>query len=371
MRVMNFNSGPATLPLPALERAQAELLDFAGTGMSVMEHSHRGKDYEGVHHEAATLLRELVGIGDDWHVLFLQGGATMQFAQVPFNLLPEGGVADYVVNGIWGEKAASEADATARLRGGRVAVIANTARDKTYRRVARQDELVRTPSAAYVHFTSNETIHGVQYAPAEGQRFPDFGPAPWVCDMSSDFMWRPTDLSPFGLVYAGAQKNIGPSGLCVVLAKKELVARGRTDLPKILRYDVAADNDSMFNTPPTFSVYLVRNVLAWTKAEGGLAEMERRNREKARLLYGALDASPHLYACPVEPESRSTMNAVFRLPNAELEAAFVREAREAGMVGVKGHRIVGGMRISLYNAVPVAWIEALVSFMRDFARRHG
>jgi len=363
-RVINFNAGPAALPLAALERAREELLDFADTGMSVMEHSHRGKDYERVHNEAIALLRELAGVGADTEVLFLQGGASQQFAQIPLNFLPDGGSADYIVHGAWGEKAVSEAQAAAKWSGGKVRVAATTVRDNQYTRVPNADEIKLDAKAAYLHMTSNETIHGVQF-----HRFPDAGEVPLVCDMSSDFLWRKTDLSPFSLVYAGAQKNVGPSGIVIVLAKKDFVASGRKDLPKIFQYRTYAENNSLYNTPPTFAIYLVRNVLLWIKESGGLARIEEQNRQKAALVYGAIDAHSSFYTSPVDKESRSTMNVVFRLPSEELETRFLAEAKKLRMVGLKGHRSVGGIRVSLYNAVSLAWTSTLVDFMHDFAKR--
>ena len=375
-RLMNFNPGPAALPPAALERARDELLDFAGTGMSVMEHSQRGNAYVAVHDEAIALLRELLGIPAEYDVLFLQGGASQQFAQAPMNLLGPGAGADYVLTGAWSEKAYAEARAVAAQGGGRVRVAASTAvgRGKegaSYARVPRPAEIDLDPAAAYVHVTSNETIHGVQFAVEPGASFPDTGAVPLVCDMSSDFLWRPLDVTRFGLIYAGAQKNLGPSGVVVVIARKDLVAAGRLDIPAIFQYRTYAAHNSLYNTPPTFAIYLVRNVLAWARDQGGLAQIERRNRDKARLVYGVVDAHPTFYRCPVEPGSRSVMNVVFRLPTDALENRFIAQAEERGMVGLKGHRSVGGIRVSLYNAVPVDWARALAEHMAGFARAHG
>jgi phosphoserine aminotransferase len=372
---MNFNAGPASLPLPALERAQAELLDFAGSGMSVMEHSHRGKEYEAVHEGALWLVRELLGVPGDYDVLFMQGGATQHFATIPMNFLHRGASADYVVTGAWGEKAVTEGQLAAALVGGAIRVAADVGevvgKGKKYVRAPREGEITPDPNAAYIHLTSNETIHGVEYATEVGATFPDTGRQPLVCDMSSDFMWRKVDVSRFSMIYAGAQKNIGPSGVVVVVAKKDFVASGRKDLPTILQYRVAAENNSLYNTPPTFGIYLIRNVLSWVKAEGGLAEMERRNREKGALLYGVIDGNKGFYTCPVEARSRSFMNIVFRLPTEALEEKFVAEAKKAGMVGLKGHRSVGGIRVSAYNAVSVEWVRALSGFMNDFVKSNG
>jgi phosphoserine aminotransferase len=355
-RVHNFNAGPAALPLPALERAQTELLDFEGSGMSIIEHSHRGKQYEAVHNEAIGLLRELAGIPEGYHVLLLQGGASQQFAVVPMNLLPAGKSADYIVTGVWGEKAIEEARNVGQVR-----AAGSTEQGKTYVRVPTQAELSLDPGAAYLHYSTNETIHGVQF-----HATPDAGAVPLVADMSSDFLSRPLDVARHGLIYAGAQKNIGPSGLVVVIARKELVDGGRKDIPKIFRYATHAANNSLYNTPSTFSVYLMRNVLLWLKAEGGLSGIEARNRAKAEALYGAIDERADFYRAPVERASRSLMNVVFRLPTPELEERFVAEARAKGMVGLKGHRSVGGIRVSLYNAVSPASVEALCAFMRAF-----
>ena len=376
-RALNFNAGPASLPLPALERAQRELLDLGGSGMSVMEHSHRGKEYEAVHNEAIALLREILGVPATHEVLFLQGGASMQFVQLAMNFLQPGNSADYVVTGAWGEKAVSEAKAVAAMFGAAVRVAGSTGtgdgKEKSYTRVPLQSELDLDPSAAYLHFTSNETIHGVEFGTTGERPFPVADPdsVPLVCDMSSDFLWRPVDVSRFAMIYAGAQKNIGPSGLAVVLARKDFLDAGRKDLPKFLQYRVHAENGSLYNTPPTFGIYLVRNVLAWVKESGGLEQIERWNREKAKTLYGAIDAHPDFYRCPVERESRSVMNVVFRLPTEALEEKFVAEAKKQRMIGLKGHRSVGGIRVSTYNAVSVEWVRALCDFMSTFAKANG
>jgi phosphoserine aminotransferase len=371
-RTMNFNAGPAALPLAALERAKAELTDFAGSGMSVMEHSHRGKEYEKVHDEAISLMRELLAVPDSHEVLFLQGGASQLFAQLPMNLLGKGAVGEYVVTGAWGEKALAEAKTVAALQGGEARVAATTGtgdgKEKSYVRVPLPSEVKATPGAAYLHVTSNETIHGVEYEVDPARPFPSGG-GPLIADMSSDFLWRRFDVSRFALVYAGAQKNIGPSGVVVVIASKDLVAKGRKDIPKIFQLRTAQENRSLYNTPPTFGIYMVRNVLAWLKGEGGLAAIEARNRKKAAVLYGAIDANPGFYRSPVERESRSVMNIVFRLPSEALEEAFVAEAKKRGMVGLKGHRSVGGIRVSTYNAVEPAWVDALVELMKEFAKK--
>jgi len=360
-RVYNFNPGPATLPLPALERARDELLEYQGSGMSILEHSHRGKEFEAVHNEAIGLVRELLGVPDGYDILFLQGGASQQFAMVPMNLLPQGKSADYIVTGGWSEKAVEEAKTVGTVR-----IAATTAEGKQYTRIPAASELKLDPAAAYVHLTSNNTLFGTQWF-----EFPDVGSVPLVADMSSDFMWRKFDVSRFGLIYAGAQKNIGPSGIVVVIARKDLVESGRKDIPKIFRYKTHADNNSLYNTPPTFSIYLIRNVLQWAKGLGGLEAVERINRDKGKILYGAIDAQSGFYRAPVERASRSLMNVVFRLPSEALEEKFVAEAKKAKMVGLKGHRSVGGIRVSTYNAVTLEAVTALATFMNDFAKANG
>ncbi|MEY4511534.1 MAG: hypothetical protein RLZZ450_3656 [Pseudomonadota bacterium] len=361
-RVINFNPGPAAIPLAALERAQSELLDFEGTGMSIMEHSHRAKDYERVHLETISLLTELLGLSDEHQVLLLQGGATMQFPLVPLNLLPAGKSADYVVTGVWAKKAYSEAQFVGQAR-----VAANTEEaDGSFRRVPKQRELELDPAAAYVHVCSNNTIMGTQYL-----EFPETGAVPLVVDMSSDILSRSLDYSRFGLVYAGAQKNMGPAGVTVVIAKKALIAAGREDIPRIFRYKEHAKENSLLNTAPTFSIYMVRNVLAVLKEQGGLPAVEKRNRQKAELIYGLIDENPDFFRTAVERESRSQMNPVFRLRTAELDAKMVAEAKEAGFVGIKGHKIIGGLRISIYNAITPDQVSKFVDWARGFARRNG
>lgn len=363
-RAMNFGAGPATLPLPALERARDELLDFAGSGASVMELSHRVALYGNVHEEAVRLVRELGALPPSHEVVFLTGGASAQFANVPLNFLGRGKTGAYVVTGTWGQKALEEAVRTVEFSGGEVETLADTGHDDTWTDIP--DSLPPRPGAAYVHVTTNETVHGVQFhAP-----FPDFG-APVVADMSSDFFSRPTDFTRFDFAYAGAQKNIGPSGLVVGIVRKSFLDEARADLPKILRLATHVKEDSLYNTPPTFSIYLVRNVLAWMKEQGGLEEMARRNAEKGAVVYGAIDGAKDFYTCPVAPRARSLMNVVFRLPTPELEERFLAEAKGHAMMGLKGHRSVGGIRASLYNAVPVAWAKVLADFMGDFARRNG
>ncbi|PTL82601.1 3-phosphoserine/phosphohydroxythreonine transaminase [Vitiosangium sp. GDMCC 1.1324] len=362
MRVINFNPGPAGLPLPALERARDELLDFQGSGMSIMEHSHRGKEYDAVHTETISLLTELLGIPDTHQVLFLTGGAGQQFAQVPMNFLPPGASADYLMTGVWSEKAYEEAQIVGKARIAATTVLP----DKRYVRIPRQDELKLDPKAAYVHVTTNNTIYGTQW-----HWWPEVGDVPLVADMSSDFLWKPTDVSRFSFIYAGAQKNLGPSGVLIAVARKDFIARGRKDIPKIFRYSTHAENNSLYNTPPTLAIYLCRNVLAWVKQVGGLPQLEKWNRQKGELLYAALDKHAGFYQAPVEKDSRSYMNAVFKLPTPELDDRFVAEAKKVGMVGLKGYRTAGGIRVSLYNAVTVDNVRTLVSFMEEFIRKNG
>jgi phosphoserine aminotransferase len=362
MRVINFNAGPAGLPLPALERAREELLDFQGSGMSIMEHSHRGKEYEAVHNEAISLLTELLRIPDTHQVLFLQGGASQQFAQVPMNFLTPERSADYLITGGWSEKAFDEA----RYYGQPRIAATTVSADKRYTRIPRQAELQLDPKAAYLHMTSNNTLFGTQW-----HTLPEPGGVPLVADMSSDLLWKPIDVSRFALIYAGAQKNVGPSGIVIGVIARDFMASGSQKIPKIFRYSTFAENNSLYNTPPTFAIYLCRNVLAWIKGVGGLAQLEQWNREKGELLYAAIDRHPDFYRAPVEKDSRSYMNVVFRLPSEALEEAFVAEAKKAGMVGLKGHRSTGGIRVSLYNAVTVENVKALVSFMEQFIQKQG
>jgi phosphoserine aminotransferase len=356
-RVFNFNAGPAVLPVEALESAQKELVDFNHSGMSILEHSHRGKEYEAVHNEAIANLRSLLGIPEEYAVLFLQGGASLQFAMAPMNLLGPGQTADYVNSGAWASKAVKEAKLL-----GKVNVAADCAKEIPTR-VPRESELKLTPGAAYVHLTSNETIAGAQW-----KTFPQTQ-APLVADMSSDFMSRPFDVRQFGLIYAGAQKNLGPAGVCVVIVRKDLAARASEKVPTMLRYATHIEENSLYNTPPCFSVYVIALVTRWV-LKMGLPNLYRQNVEKAGKLYAAIDASSFYRGTAVK-ECRSDMNVTWRLPSEELENLFVKEASQAGMKGLKGHRSVGGMRASIYNAFPPAGIDALVGFMKDFEKRNG
>jgi phosphoserine aminotransferase len=361
-RVVNFNPGPAALPLAALERAQRELLDFEGTGMSIMEHSHRAKDYERVHNEAIQLITELCGLGEEHQVLFMQGGASVQFPLVPMNLLHPDRSADYVLTGVWAKKAYSEAKFIGKVR---VAADVEEA-DGVCRRVPKQAELKLDRDAAYVHLCSNNTIMGTQF-----HAFPDTGDVPLIVDMSSDILSRPMDYSRLGLVYAGAQKNVGAPGVTVVIARRSLVENGREDIPKIFRYKEHARENSLLNTVPTFSVYMVRNVLAVLKEQGGVVAAAERNRQKSALIYEMVDENPSFFRTTVERESRSVMNPVFHLRSAELDMKMVAEAKEAGFIGIKGHRLLGGLRISIYNAITLEQVGAFVDWARGFARRHA
>jgi phosphoserine aminotransferase len=360
-RVHNFNAGPATLPLPVLQQAQAELLDFHGTGMSLMEMSHRSKDFETVMGQCEADLRLLAGIPGNYKILFLQGGASLQFAMLPMNLRPAGTSADYLVNGVWGQSAIKEAKKLGAAR------LAASSEATNFDRLPNFSTDDLDPMAAYLHFTSNETIHGNQW-PSEPK--PPQG-VELVCDMSSDFLSRPFDIHKYGLIYAGAQKNAGPAGTTIVILREDLLMRTPVNMPAMLDYRLQAEKGSMYNTPPCFSIYIVGLVFRWLLDLGGLAEISRRNAVKAGLIYAAIDQSGGFYRPHARPECRSQMNVTFRMENEELEDAFAKEAKKNDMVGVKGHRSVGGMRASLYNALPVESAQALAEFMREFQRRHG
>jgi phosphoserine aminotransferase len=358
-RVINFSAGPAALPLAVLERAKAELPDWQGSGMSVMEISHRSKAFIAVAEKAEADLRELMEVPDDYAVLFLQGGATMQFALVPMNLSKAGDSVDYLVTGSWAKKALGEAR---RIR--TVNVVADGA-DSGYTAVPAEDSWRRDDAAAYFHYTPNETIGGVEI-----HEPPNVGSVPLVADMSSTILSRPIDVSRFGLIYAGAQKNIGPAGLTLVVARRELLSQAPDDLPTIMRYQAQADAGSMLNTPPTFSWYLAGLVFEWLKEQGGLAAIGENNRQKAELLYGAIDDSG-FYANPVAKPDRSSMNVPFTLANPELDGEFLSQAEQAGLMNLKGHRSVGGMRASIYNVISLDDVKVLVDFMAEFQRRNG
>ncbi len=360
-RAHNFGAGPAVLPVSVLERAQAELLDFGGTGMSVMEISHRSAAFEGIIQKAGADLRALLGLGADHVVLLLQGGATLQFAMVPSNLRPAGASADYVVSGHWSKAALKEAEKSGRTR------VAGSTEASRFDRVPAQNELDLDPKAAYLHFTSNNTIYGTEWST---EPVPPPG-VPLVCDASSDALSRPLNVSRYGLYCAGAQKNLGPAGVVLVVIRKDLLQRTPGGLPAVMDYRLMAEHMSLYNTPPCFAIYVVGLVLEWLLTSGGLAEAARRNEAKAKLVYDAIDGSAGFYRGHAQPGSRSRMNVTFRLPSEELEKAFVKEAQAAGLDGLKGHRSVGGLRASLYNACPPESVRALVDFMADFAKRRG
>ena len=356
--IFNFNAGPAILPKEVLKQAQDDLLDYAGTGISVLESSHRGPEFIAIQEEAEANLRTLLRIPDSYAVLFLQGGASQQFAMAPMNLLHDGQSADYTNSGSWAEKAIAEAK-----RIGNVNVIADTNEDRPTR-VPDPGELDPTPGAAFLHITSNETISGAQW-----KTFPNTE-APLVADMSSDILSRKIDIDRFGLIYAGAQKNLGPSGLTVVIVRKDLAENAPAGLPAIFRYQTHIDAASMFNTPPCFSVYLLMLVTRWIEERGGAAALQRINDEKAARLYSAIDATG-FYRGAADIAHRSTMNVTFNLPSEELEKRFASEAAAAGLIGLKGHRSVGGLRASIYNAFPPEGVDALIAFMQDFEKRNG
>lgn len=357
-RVYNFNAGPAALPLPVLEKAQAELLDLAGSGMSVMEMSHRSKEYAAVNDQAEANVRKLLGVSDDYAVLFLQGGASLQFAMIPMNLRRPGKSADYVDTGSWASKAIKEAKLTGATN------VVWSGKEESYMRAPKQAELKLSADAEYVHICSNETIGGI--------RFPEFPTtdAPLIADMSSEIMSRVIDVSKFGMIYAGAQKNIGPSGLALVILRKDLIERTPENVPIFLRYATHAEEKSLYNTPNTWGVYVLKLVTDWMDSLGGVAGMQKINERKAATLYGVIDSSD-FWRSPTDRDCRSIMNVVWRLPSEELEEQFVSEAKKAGMIGLKGHRSVGGIRASIYNAVPQEAVDALVAFMKEFERKNG
>lgn len=356
-RVYNFSAGPAVLPLEALQEAQADLVDYRGCGMSVMEMSHRGKTYDAIHNEAIANLKELMGLGDDYEILFIAGGASLQFAMIPMNFLGEKQTADYINAGSWGAAAVKQARIV-----GNVNIAADTQKESPARMPA-AGEPRWTPGAAYSHITTNETIAGTQL-----REIPETG-SPLIADMSSDILSRPRDFTKFSLFYAGAQKNLGPSGIAVVAIRKEFAARGNIALPTMLRYQTHVEKNSLYNTPPCFSIYMICLTTRWLK-KTGLENVYRQNVEKAKKIYDAIDATG-FYRGTAKKECRSDMNITFRLPTEELEALFVKQAAENGMVQLKGHRSVGGIRASVYNAFPMAGVDALVSFMKEFEKRNG
>jgi phosphoserine aminotransferase len=359
VRVHNFSAGPAMLPIEVLEQAAAEMTDWQGSGMSVMEVSHRGRAFIAAAEEAESLLRALLGVPDDYRVLFLQGGATGQFAAVPMNLAGEGDTVDYVNTGSWSKRAIGEAKRYATVN-----VVADE-KPSNYTTTPSPEAVRPNEGAAYLHYTPNETIGGVEFG-----YVPDTGDVPLVADMSSTILSRPIDVSRFGLIYAGAQKNMGPAGLCLVVVRDDLIGRARPSTPSVWDYAAMAETGSMLNTPPTFGIYLLGLILRWLEGRGGLAAMGGFNRAKAEKLYAAIDGSD-FYSNPVSPDARSWMNVPFLLADGGLDQAFLAEAAAAGLANLAGHRSVGGMRASIYNAMPMAGVDALTDFMKEFERRHG
>jgi len=358
-RVWNFSAGPATLPEPVLQRAQQEMLDWHGSGMSVMEMSHRGPEFISIAAKAELELRELLGITEDYAVLFLQGGALAQNAIVPLNLLPADGVADYVESGYWASKSIAEAQKYGRVN------VAATGKAEKFTRIPPRADWKLTPNAAYVHITTNETIGGLEY-----HTIPDVGGVPIVADASSHILSRPLDVARFGLIYAGAQKNLGPAGLTLVIVRRDLTGRARRECPTVFDYAIQASAESMQNTPPTYAIYVAGLVFEWLIAQGGLAAIERANIAKAELLYGEIDRSG-FYRNGVNKSDRSRMNVPFSLPDERLDKPFLEGAKARDMIQLKGHRSVGGMRASIYNAMPLAGVQALVDYMSEFEKSNG
>ncbi|ADC50351.1 MULTISPECIES: 3-phosphoserine/phosphohydroxythreonine transaminase [Alkalihalophilus] len=359
-QVFNFNAGPSALPKPVLEKAQEELLNFGDSGMSVMELSHRSKTYEAVHQEAKSLLTELLEIPDNYEILFLQGGASLQFSMIPMNLLKEGKTASFVMSGSWSEKALKEAQLVGEAK------ILSSSKDENYRSIPEVNSSEINANDAYIHITSNNTIFGTQWS-----TYPDTKDVPLIADMSSDILSRPIDVSKFGMIYAGAQKNLGPSGVTVVIIRKDLLESANDQIPTILRYQTHAKADSLYHTPPTFAIYMLRNVLQWVKDQGGASGIAQANAKKAQLLYATIDESNGFYTGHATNESRSHMNVTFTLKSEELTKSFLSEAAEKGFVGLGGHRSVGGCRASIYNAVPLEACEALRAFMVEFQNKHA
>jgi phosphoserine aminotransferase len=358
-RVINFSAGPAVLPEPVLQQAAAEMLDWHGSGMSVMEMSHRGKEFIAIHAQAEADLRELMAIPKNYKVLFLQGGASAQFSVVPMNLLRGKTNADYINTGQWSKKAITDAKKYCKVN------VAASSEADNYTRAPKQAEWKLDPDAAYVHLTTNETIGGVEF-----HWVPDTGGVPIVADMSSHILSRPMDVSRYGLIYAGAQKNIGPAGVTIVIVRDDLLGQALPVTPTVFDYKVQAENDSMSNTPATYGIYVAGLVFQWLKKQGGMTAMEQINRAKAALLYDYLDQT-EFYHSPVAKDDRSLMNIPFTLRNADLDKAFIQETEAAGLTQLKGHRSVGGMRASIYNAMPIEGVQTLVQFMREFERKHG
>ena len=356
-RIYNFNPGPAMQPLEVLQEAQKEFLNFAESGMSIIEISHRSKQYEAVHDKAKADIKELMGLGDDYEVLFCQGGASMQFTMIPQNFAVDGKVGNYVLSGSFATKAYEEAELL------NCGFVSASSKESNFKHVPTQDEIKLSDNAAYLHVCYNNTIYGTEY-----HYIPETGEVPLIADMSSDMLSRPLDFSKFSLIYAGAQKNLGPAGVVVVVARKSFIENSPKSVPTMLRYDTYLKKNSLYNTPPAFGIYMVGKTVAWIKEQGGLEVMAKQNALKAKLVYDAIDNSDGFYVGHADKDSRSFMNVTFRLPSAELEAKFAKEALEHKLGGVKGHRSVGGMRTSIYNAMPMAGCEALVDFMEKFRK---
>ncbi|WP_409370006.1 3-phosphoserine/phosphohydroxythreonine transaminase [Lysinibacillus sp. 38-6] len=358
-RAFNFNAGPSALPLEVLENAQQQLVNFRNSGMSIMEMSHRSAIFDEIHNEAIALLKKLYAIPENYEVLFLQGGASLQFTMVPMNFLQANQKASYVLSGSWAEKAFKEA----KLFG--TPVEAASTKDNKYRNIPALSDIQFNEDDAYVHITSNNTIYGTQW-----KEFPETGNVPLVADMSSDILSKPLDISKFGIIYAGAQKNLGPSGVTVVIIRKDLLEKANKEIPTMLKYTTHADGNSLYNTPPTFGIYMLGEVLKWVEAKGGIEAIAKLNEAKAQVIYDAIDHSNGFYTGHATPESRSLMNITFRVADEELEKQFLAEAKAAGFVGLNGHRSVGGCRASTYNAVPLETCEALRDFMVAFQQKH-
>ncbi len=358
MRKYNFSAGPSTLPVQVLETLRDEMVDYQGSGMSLIEASHRGAEYDAVHMNTISLIKELLQVPDTHSILLLQGGATMQFAMIPLNLLSGGKSCDAVMSGSWAKKAIADF--------GKVGTVQKIFDGKDSGFTTLPETLNTNAGAAFVHITSNETIEGVQW-----KTFPQTGDVPLIADMSSDIMSRPLPVEQFGMIYAGAQKNLGPAGVAIVIIRNDLLEKCPDTLPAYLNYKTHADKDSMYNTPPVFAIWAMGEVLKWVKANGGLKKVQENNEKKAKIVYDAISAQSDFYRCPVDPAVRSTMNVVFRLPSEELEAKFIAEAKAKGMVGLKGHRSVGGCRASIYNAMPLEGAQALANFMKEFAQNNA
>lgn len=359
-RIFNFNAGPAVLPLDVLQEVQAELLNYNNTGMSIMEISHRAKPYEKVHNEAISTIKELMGLGDDYEVLFIQGGASTQFNMIPMNFLKEGSIGNYILSGSFAKKAWKEGKLIGKTH------VAASSEDANFTFIPAQKDIQLSDNAAYLHVCYNNTIFGTEW-----KYIPETNGVPLIADMSSDMLSRPVDFSKFSLIYAGAQKNLGPAGVCLVVARKSFIENSPETIPTMLRYNTFANNNSLYNTPPAFGIYILGKVVKWIKNNGGLEAMAKLNAHKAAIVYDAIDSSNGFYRGHAEKESRSFMNATFRLPTEDLEKKFVAQSLEAGLNGLKGHRSVGGLRASIYNAMPVEGCQALADFMEKFRKQNA